>query len=119
MEIYPLPDLTTNSVVSGYTVLHYIPSRINFLIKLRIDLIDESILFTNERLQNGVRKYSFHWRRADNEVLVRWDNAPHHRNLPFFPHHKHDFQTGSELVTDSYDILLVEVLAYIQSQLKI
>ena len=32
--------------------------------------------------------YSYHWQTEDGEV-IRFDNAPHHRNLETFPDHKH------------------------------
>lgn len=118
MQRFPPPDLFSNPIIQDYTVLAHIPSQINFLLKLRIALIDESVLFTNERLQKGIRKYSFHWQEATGSVLMRWDNAPHYRNIRTFPHHKHDYLTGQEVITDSFDISLAEVLEYIQAQLQ-
>jgi hypothetical protein len=33
--------------------------------------------------------YSFQVRDASDRCLFRYDNAPHHPDLPTFPHHKH------------------------------
>jgi hypothetical protein len=34
-------------------------------------------------------KYSYHLLRKG-EFIIRWDNAPHHRELSTFPYHMHD-----------------------------
>ena len=34
--------------------------------------------------------YSFHFMAGDNRCVFRYDNAPHHRGLLHFPHHKHE-----------------------------
>jgi hypothetical protein len=36
--------------------------------------------------------YSYQYMTAENNLIFRYDNAEHHRqlNLPNFPHHKHD-----------------------------
>ena len=34
--------------------------------------------------------YSFHFMAEDNRCVFRYDNAPHHRGLIHFPHHKHE-----------------------------
>ncbi len=36
-----------------------------------------------------VVKYSFHWQDAQGNLIRRWDNAPHHPELPSAPHHVH------------------------------
>ena len=33
--------------------------------------------------------YSYHYQRADETMVFRYDNAPHYPNLPTAPHHKH------------------------------
>jgi hypothetical protein len=43
---------------------------------------------------NVVRQmYSYHYQRADDSLIFRYDDTPHHSGLPNFPHHKH---VGSE-----------------------
>ena len=37
-----------------------------------------------------VAKYSFHWQDAAGQLLKRWDNAAHHREISTHPHHVHD-----------------------------
>ena len=78
-------------------------------LKLQIELTDGSTLFTNEFVGPGVRKYAFHWTAADGRFIARWDNAPHHRELPTFPHHVH----RGEAVEASREVTLDDVLRLI------
>jgi hypothetical protein len=38
----------------------------------------------------NLSKYSFHWQNAQGKLKRRWDNAPHHSELPNSPHHVHN-----------------------------
>ncbi|MFZ3064621.1 MAG: DUF6516 family protein [Nitrospirota bacterium] len=58
---------------------------------LFIDLsILEIAIFAN-KLHNEVfiDKYRFHYMDKEGHILFRYDNAPHHPEIPSFPHHKH------------------------------
>ena len=37
-------------------------------------------------------KYRYHFQSPGNELVARWDNAPHYPSVPTFPHHYHDAQ---------------------------
>lgn len=52
-------------------------------------------------------KYRYHFMDAGNQLLFRYDNAPHHPRMATFPHHKH-LPTG---VTDSPAPRFAEILA--------
>jgi len=44
-------------------------------------------------IQNNVPvlvKYKYQWQSPEGNLLKRWDNAPHHRELNTFPDHVHD-----------------------------
>ncbi|AUD02007.1 toxin-antitoxin system TumE family protein [Spirosoma pollinicola] len=112
-----LDDLDKNSFISQYDVLKYEHTTVKFQLRLQIKFIDQSVLFTNEYIGSTIRKYAFHWQQFDNQSIIRWDNAPHFPKLSSFPHHKHDYRQALEIVTDSVDISLVEVLTYIHNQL--
>ncbi|MFQ6056656.1 MAG: DUF6516 family protein, partial [Methanosarcinales archaeon] len=58
------------------------------LIKANAKIIDGSVLYISDIIGEGWRNYSYHWQK-NNELIMRWDNAPHHRDLPNFPHHIH------------------------------
>ena len=54
------------------------------------DLEDRSKLHVKEyRFRDQSRKYSYHWEDSDGNLIIRWDNAEHWKNLPTIPHHKH------------------------------
>jgi hypothetical protein len=64
----------------------------------------------------SVVKYGYHYRRGD-RLIFRYDNAndPAARNLPTFPHHKHD----SSGTLQSSQPSLARVLQEIMSQLRL
>jgi len=50
---------------------------------------DDIVVHVFEFLSEGdVRKYAYTL-LVKSEVVLRYDNAPHHRELPTFPNHKH------------------------------
>lgn len=52
----------------------------------------------------------------DKNLLIRWDNAYHHKNIITYPFHKH---VGKENAIESAnEISLYEVLAYIRQVIK-
>ncbi|QTA85779.1 toxin-antitoxin system TumE family protein [Desulfonema magnum] len=54
----------------------------------------------------GKIKYRYQYMNEKNELIFRYDNAPHHREISTYPHHKH----VSEEVEDSSEPVLREVL---------
>ena len=60
--------------------------------------------------------YSFHFMAGDNRCVFRYDNAPHHRGLINFPHHKHEgpSETAVNSVQPSARAIRNEVEAYIR-----
>lgn len=86
-------------------------------LNLKIVFIDNSILFVNEvvTFYNTFLKYSYHWQSADNQMIVRWDNAPHHPTISTFPHHKHI--SSNENVQPSSETTLTQVLDFISKTL--
>jgi len=51
--------------------------------------------------------YRFHYTKQDNSLVFRYDNAPHHPELPTFPHHKH---LPRNKVVSSIEKNLIDVL---------
>lgn len=35
--------------------------------------------------------YTYHYQDSENQIIFRYDNAPHHPQITTFPHHKHIF----------------------------
>ena len=87
MEIFRL--LEESPAVADFEVLDFRTWEDGFYYKIRIKIRDGSLLFAREFFSQDERHYSFHWQDAQGILLSRWDDAPHHRHLPTFPHHKH------------------------------
>jgi hypothetical protein len=51
--------------------------------------------------------YAYHYQRADGFFVFRDDDAPHFRNLPKFPHHKHSVSETNVTETDPPDLAAV------------
>lgn len=83
--------------------------------RIKAGLIDASILWIREvRIKNQLIAYSYYWLRTDNSIIFGWDNAPHHKEVDTFPHHKH---VGGK-VESSAQTNLKEVLEYIRDFLS-
>lgn len=108
-----LRSLETHSCVAAYEVRVYRHWSDGFYFKLKISLTDGSELHAREYLDANERDYSFHWQTADGQLISRWDNAPHHRALATYPHHRH---TGDGII-ESSEITLDTVLEVIQGRL--
>lgn len=90
--------------------------------RVRCVLTDGSELQLVERFRcraNAVvvEKYSFHWQRSEGVPICRWDNAPHHREVVTFPHHRHE--GGSEAVRAQVPVDVFEVLDEIELRLSV
>lgn len=87
--------LIASSVVKSFHLLRQETLGDVGLYRLRAELIDDSELTMFERFrivgnQAETEKYSFHWQSSDGALIRCWDNAPHHPQLPSFPHHVHE-----------------------------
>lgn len=71
------------------------PDRVN--LRVRVRFYNGCLLELNESViyQDGLEHlgYRYHFQGKDNELIFRYDNAPHFPDLPTFPEHKHH-QTG-------------------------
>ncbi|MBE7553249.1 MAG: hypothetical protein HS126_19435 [Anaerolineales bacterium] len=88
------------------------------IIEGRLHFWDDSRLeFTETLTEQGVvlikTDYAYHYQDADDNLVFRYDNAPHHPEVPTHPHHKHT-STGIEAATPPH---LNEVLHEIDQYL--
>lgn len=58
-----------------------------------------------------LQRYSYFWLSAQNELIIGWDNAPHHSTVETFPHHKH--VKTQKNIKSSQEICLENVMEYI------
>ena len=108
MAIFKLLD--SSPVIQAYRILDFKVWKTGSFIKIEIVVQDGSFLYVREYSDDKERNYSYHWQDKAGELILRWDNSPHHRQLRTFPHHKHINGT----VAESFEISLEEVLAYIE-----
>ncbi len=63
--------------------------------RFRVSLCDGGLVEISERVvskKDGTLEtttYSFHWQNSDNNLVKRWDNAPHHPEIQTYPNHVH------------------------------
>ena len=62
-------------------------------LRIRASLVDNGqldiFIYVTSNKKITLEKYSFHWQDKNKNLVLRWDNAPHHRELENFPHHLH------------------------------
>ena len=84
-------------------------------IKAKLNLFDGTIVWVREVWIRGIiEAYSYYWLRADEAVIMGWDNAPHHKEVNSFPYHKH---IGNR-VEASKEKNLRDVLSFIREFLR-
>ncbi|MBN1802553.1 MAG: hypothetical protein JW891_13660 [Candidatus Lokiarchaeota archaeon] len=49
--------------------------------KAKLELVDNTLLFIKEYISSSEHAYSYHWQDKNGELLIRWDNAPHHETI--------------------------------------
>lgn len=59
-------------------------------------------------------RYSYYWFTAESQLIVGWDNAPHHRHVNTHPHHKHVGQPTN--IQRSEETKLEDVLHYLRTK---
>ena len=113
MEI--LDCLKKFKVVKDFDVLDFKLFEGGFYVKIKVVLEDNSVLFIREYVDEEERNYSYHWQDSENNLILRWDNAPHHKNLTTYPHHKH-YKDGR--IEESFETTCERILSEISKLLN-
>jgi len=58
-------------------------------VKGQITFVDGSCLDFSEQIPTTRRKFRLHYMDAQDALILRWDSAPHHKDLSTFPFHRH------------------------------
>jgi hypothetical protein len=101
------------SVILSFEILLWENEPTSYRFKSRFRFIDDSELIVRDYLFQTRRKYSYHWQSKDGQLLVRWDNAEHWKQLHTFPHHKHI----KEELLPSKETTIEDVLDHIYKRL--
>ncbi len=77
--------------ILGELVVSVTPLAVNFnSFKLKVLLTNGSSLRLNEQYRGeALQKYAYYWLDVHNDLIVGWDNAPHHPYVSTYPHHRH------------------------------
>ena len=106
--------LKTKTFVESWVVLSQRVWNTGFYYKIRLILKDSSSLQATEYTDENERNYSFHWQNRDGKLIIRWDNAPHHRHISTYPHHKHIL----DKIESSVEMTFIQALDEIEEVLK-
>ena len=102
-----------DELIKSFEILDFKSGEAFYFLKIRAILIDDSLLHIKEYSSFESYFYSYHWQGSDGSLRIRWDNSPHHRDLPTFPDHKHVTQ-----LEESREMCLADVLQEIRQILK-
>ncbi|MFC2089051.1 DUF6516 family protein [Calditrichota bacterium] len=114
MNLFSIPQ-EYSSIIKSVDTIRYITTEHISKLQAKVILIDASILRIREvYLKNELIAYSYYWLRDDNSLIMGWDNAPHHKEIKSFPHHRH----LKNSVEQSNEQNLQEVLNFIKDFLN-
>ena len=105
--------LRQSRIVKSLEVLELVEEESVQFLRARAEIADGSVLHVRELFTSTHSKYSYHWQDLTGETRLRWDNAPHHPEIPTHPDHKHE----SGQVSPSNRVSIEEVLAELEARL--
>ncbi|NCC52903.1 MAG: hypothetical protein EOM20_17055 [Spartobacteria bacterium] len=78
------------AIVKSWTITELDHAGPNIRLKARVEFTDDSTLAIRQVfLSPRTFKYAYHWQDQYENLICRWDNAPHWQNLSTFPYYKH------------------------------
>jgi hypothetical protein len=84
-----------------------------YRLKIQARLINGWKLHVWEHATPRFRRYAYHISKGS-ELIIRWDNAPHHRRVRTFPHHKH----VKEAILESREVVIEDILEELERMIK-
>ncbi len=105
--------LTASPIVRDIEINDEFITSVSGFIDCTVVMIDGSVLYVAEYFTTSGEsikrnKYSYHLQKND-EFIIRWDNAPHHREISTFPYHVHDKDGVHEVKEMTMDEILEEI----------
>jgi hypothetical protein len=87
--------MPTNPKISKFDILRETFIDDEGLFRYKIYFVNGDMLEAYQKFRLDSEKiipvrYSFHLQNKNDELILRWDNAPHHPELDNFPYHLHD-----------------------------
>ena len=81
--------LKKSKLFTSINIIELIDEETVKLIKVKANVLNGTVLFISELNTPDYQKYSYHLQKENGELIIRWDNKPHWKNIKTFPHHKH------------------------------
>ena len=88
------------------------------LLRVKVEMVEGSMLHVREALFSHTSKYSYHWQTPTGELVLRWDNAPHHPEIPTLPDHKHEGEQIGPSERASIENVLVEITIVLKNKVQ-
>jgi len=101
-----------NHIVEDYIVNKQTFTQAKGAIEGEVFFNDNSQLDFNEVVntnQKSKQKYSYHYMDENKELIFRYDNVQHHRDIKTFPHHKHTQNGIVESSEPNLETVLTEI----------
>ena len=106
--------LSESNLFSSIDVVELIDEDLVKLIRIKAKVLDRTILYVTELHTRNYQKYSYHWQKENGELIIRWDNKPHWKNLKTFPHHRHE----KDKVYSSHRVNIDDVIKTIKERVN-
>lgn len=106
--------LSESNLFSSIDVVELIDEDLVKLIRIKAKVLDGTILYVTELHTRNYQKYSYHWQKENGELIIRWDNKPHWKNLKTFPHHRHE----KDKVYSSHRVNIDDVIKTIKERVN-
>jgi hypothetical protein len=107
--------LRQSAIVLDVEVLELIDEDSVKLIKIKAILKENCLLYITELHTKDYQKYSYHYQKNDGDLIARWDNKPHWRDMSIYPHHKHE----NNQVSSSHRVTIADVLDQIEEKITV
>lgn len=110
--------LTTSPVIRSFTVIEERVGLDYGYLRVRAELVNDDFLelaeyFVVHRDAVEAKRYRYQWMDSTQQILrKRWDNAPHHPELPNFPHHIHDGDEAN--AAPGVSLLIVDLIGFLE-----
>lgn len=106
-KLRTLDLLKSSKLIKNYEIIDFKKGEDFYYLKAKDEIIDGSLLYIKEYISENEYLYSYHWQDTVGKIIVRWDNAPHHKKIKTYPHHTHQNGIKESKIKDFKDILIL------------
>jgi hypothetical protein len=109
-----LTILSSSSIVIDVEIIEMVLEPATQYLRAKVMLKQGYVLYVTEGIGETYRRYSYHLQR-DDELIKRWDNAPHWKGMKTFPFHMH--LPGHEKPRECAEVFVQDVLVELRGLL--